>query len=658
MAEVSERVRWRNGGGWTRLLAQAPGGEPIEWRISVADIERDGPFSDYAGYDRTIVAEDRGFTLEFADGERVDVAPMTPFSFAGERGVFCRLHGSPASAFNVMTLRCAFAHEVRAENGEIEVSLVDVLADGPPMRHDFSGFDDWERARREFATWEALVKLRFAQNVDDERAALASQTLARLQPIALQRDAAMKRRLLEPRERALLEPRIGAHAFSRWEQDVLHADRALEPLFVRESALYDEYTRLTTAATYDFQGQRHTAASLGALTRSAGRDVRREATHLIWRSIEQRSPDVDRIFEQMIACRTQMARYLGYASYTGFAYRRLGRTDYSRADVAILRDAIREHITPICAAIVERQKRDLRIDDVMPWDEPVFHAGEPVRPRDDATLLKTLAGVLHEAHSQLGGFADMLVRQNAVDGEPRPGKRSGAFCSFFPSLGMAHIFANFTGTSRDVMSLVHESGHAFQDYSARLQPVLEYVIPPAETGEVFSLGLEFLLWPWYDRFFGEQAPRYRAEHVRTMVLMLPYIAAIDHFQELVYDRPDAQAQDRYAMWLHVHERYLSHRNFGDIAHLARGGAWQHQHHVFGFPFYYVDYALALFAAFDLWRQAERDRQRSINRYVMMAAEGGRLPFRQLLKAYGIGDPLQPATVAAIAQCLAERGFEW
>lgn len=125
MAKVSARVPWRNGGGWSRLLAQAPGGEPAEWRISVAEIERDGPFSDYSGYDRTIVAEDAGFTLEFSDGERVDVALLEPFSFAGERTVFCRLHGSQASAFNVMTLRAAFTHEVRVDNGEIEVCLIE-----------------------------------------------------------------------------------------------------------------------------------------------------------------------------------------------------------------------------------------------------------------------------------------------------------------------------------------------------------------------------------------------------------------------------------------------------------------------------------------------------------------------------------------------------
>lgn len=126
---VNTRVRWRNGGGWTRVLAQSERVQPVEWRISRAEIERDGPFSDFSGYDRTIVAQDAPFTLEFEDGETVEVQPLVPFSFSGDRPVYCRLHGSPARAFNVMTLRRAFTHEVRvrhAENGELDVVIVEV----------------------------------------------------------------------------------------------------------------------------------------------------------------------------------------------------------------------------------------------------------------------------------------------------------------------------------------------------------------------------------------------------------------------------------------------------------------------------------------------------------------------------------------------------
>lgn len=636
MAKVSRRERWRNGGGWTTVLAQAEGGEPAEWRISRAEIERDGAFSDFSGYDRTIVAEKGGFSLEFADGERVDLEPLAPFAFAGERTVFCRLHGEPALAFNVMTLRGAFDHAVCVEGDEIIVRLIDVLHEGPPIEAHET-FEAWETARRAFATWEALVNLRFAQNVEDERAQEASRSLARLGPLAAERDAAMKRRLIECR--AELESRLGAHAFARWRHDLSACDPAIREHARRERQLYGEYTGLIAGARYGLGGKTYTAASLAPLVRSADRRVRRQAGERIWEFHEAHAQTIDRIFGDLVQCRASMARSFGYGSYADLAYLRLGRTDYDRREVARLRESIRTFVVPLCARITREQAHALGVDAVMPWDEFVFDTGEPLRAGSDPSeALESLERAFEAAHPALGEFARFMRARGLFDLHPRHGKRGGAFCSYFPSSGVPHVFANLAGTAHGIGSLVHEMGHAFQDYSARQAPLLEYVVPPAETGELFSLGLEFLLWPHYGEFFGHDAPRYRAQHVRTMLLMLPYIAAIDRFQELVYEAPDAASGDRYAMWRHVCETYLPYRRNGGIPHLERGGAWHRQHHVFGFPFYYIDYALALFASFDLLRCSQNDRAGTLQRYVEMAAQGGRLPFRQLLERYGIADP--------------------
>lgn len=646
MAKVSPRLPWRNGAGWTTVLAQSGGGEPIEWRISRAEIAQDAAFSDFSGYDRTIVAEDHAFTLEFAGGETVRVEPLVPLRFGGERPVFCRLHGPGATAFNVMTLRGAFEHDVRIRDGTIEVALTDVLSDGPDVDTS-ERFEDWECARREFATWESLVNLRFAQNVEDERAQEASRALARLAPLAAKRDASMKRRLLE--DAASLERDLGAHAVVRWRHDLLAFDPAMRAHAERESDLYAEYTRLLAGARYNLRGTELSAAAAGALTRHGDRDIRREATALIWRFHDENAGTIDRIFDDLVRCRTAMARAAGYRSYTDLAYPRLGRTDYGREDVARLREQIREHIVPLCARIVEEQARALGIGAVMPWDERVFDADDPplTAPGDAHATLEALERAFSAAHPSLGAFARLARTREWFDVGTRRGKRSGAFCSYFHSLQMPHVFVHFTGVAADVGSLVHELGHAFQDYSARSQPVMEYVVPPAETGELFSLGLEYLLWPHYEAFFGDGADRYRRQHLRTMLLMLPYIAAIDRFQELVYDSPAASPDERYTMWRRTAQEYLPYRGTGGVPHLERGGAWQRQHHVFGFPFYYIDYALALFAAFDLLRASRSDRTATMERYVEVAACGGRLPFRRLQTHYGVTDPFEPSSVRAI-----------
>ncbi len=100
---------WKNGGGSTRTLALWPadsGMTDFAWRISVARIEQDGPFSSFDGVDRTLILLDgNGMLLDFA-GRQVRVDRTTPrIDFAGEDAPDCRLLDGPTTDFNLMWAR-------------------------------------------------------------------------------------------------------------------------------------------------------------------------------------------------------------------------------------------------------------------------------------------------------------------------------------------------------------------------------------------------------------------------------------------------------------------------------------------------------------------------------------------------------------------------
>lgn len=102
---------WKNGGGVTREIACVPGGADLErfdWRISIAQVAADGPFSAFPGVDRTITllegAGMRLFTPEGAVDQRLDQA-LQPWSFAGEWPIHSTLLGGECHDFNVMTRR-------------------------------------------------------------------------------------------------------------------------------------------------------------------------------------------------------------------------------------------------------------------------------------------------------------------------------------------------------------------------------------------------------------------------------------------------------------------------------------------------------------------------------------------------------------------------
>lgn len=117
---------WKNGGGVTRELACYPAGAGLDdflWRISIAEVNRSGPFSVFPGIDRVItLLEGDGMQLNFTDGEQHALTtPLLPFRFRGERNVNAQLAGAASQDFNLMLRRDAVdgSLQVRHEGGEI-----------------------------------------------------------------------------------------------------------------------------------------------------------------------------------------------------------------------------------------------------------------------------------------------------------------------------------------------------------------------------------------------------------------------------------------------------------------------------------------------------------------------------------------------------------
>jgi environmental stress-induced protein Ves len=94
---------WRNGGGVTRELLAGPGTEDWRWRISVADIERDGPFSSFPGVRRWFVPIE-GVGVELVIDGQAHVARLgdEPLAFDGAAPTTCRLLGGPTRDLNLM----------------------------------------------------------------------------------------------------------------------------------------------------------------------------------------------------------------------------------------------------------------------------------------------------------------------------------------------------------------------------------------------------------------------------------------------------------------------------------------------------------------------------------------------------------------------------
>lgn len=142
---------WRNGLGTTVELAREDlaDGSGFAWRLSMADVTSDGEFSNFSGYDRTLLLlEGNGLTLDCGSTVQRLQQPLQAARFRGEDATFATLHDGPVRDFNVMTLRrhCHARVDSRphAQPASIEVDadLLLVYAVDGDLRVDSVG-SDW-----------------------------------------------------------------------------------------------------------------------------------------------------------------------------------------------------------------------------------------------------------------------------------------------------------------------------------------------------------------------------------------------------------------------------------------------------------------------------------------------------------------------------------
>ena len=350
-----------------------------------------------------------------------------------------------------------------------------------------------------------------------------------------------------------------------------------------------------------------------------------------------------------------MAKKLGYDNYVGLGYARMNRTDYGPDQVAVFREEVKKHIVPIAQELYQQQRERIGVDRLHYYDTAfLFPDGNP-KPQGTQADTVDAARKLYDALSaETGEFFRLLEDRKLWDLESKDGKATGGYCTYVNDYGTPYIFANFNRTSHDVDVLTHEFGHAFQVYSSRHQKPMEYNWPTYDAAEIHSMSMEFFAYPAVPDFFGEDADKYFYSHVAGSMRFLPYGCAVDEFQHLVYANPDWTPAERNAAWKQLEREYLPHLDYSDQPHLDQGTFWQGQTHIFGMPFYYIDYCLAQICAFQFWLKDRQDHASAWADYVRLCKAGGSESFLGLVALANLENPFEPGVMQKIAGVIREQ----
>ena len=505
----------------------------------------------------------------------------------------------------------------------------------------------------EMDTLITLVSIRNSLNTQDEFYEKEQDFFNEFVPALQEYEHIFSLKILKSNNRKSLEKEFGKLLFKQAELRKKTFDPKIIPLLQKENKLDTEYSKLIASAKIEFEGGVYNLSKMGPFLQNLDRDIRHRAQLKVSGFFQENEEQLDRIYDELVKVRNQIATELGYKNYVQLGYDRLGRTDYDYQDVKNYRDQIYRDVVPLVKELKQRAAKRIGIKDPKSYDLALsFLTGNPTPKGDREWQVNIAKNMYKEMSKETDEFFNFMLEHDLLDLDSVPGKAGGGYCTYIPKYRSPFIFANFNGTSHDVDVLTHEAGHAFQVYSSR-DNYPQYRWPTYEAAEIHSMSMEFLAWPWIDGFFKEDTAKYKFYHLDSSISFLPYGVAVDEFQHEIYFNPDLTPEERKATWRKIEKKYLPFKDYDDDSFLEKGTYWYRQGHIFGSPFYYIDYTLAQILAFQYWVKSRENHQEAFKSYLELCKLGGSKSFVNLIEAVKLNNPFKDGTVKKVIEPIKE-----
>jgi len=508
--------------------------------------------------------------------------------------------------------------------------------------------------RNRLSTQGNLAYIRATIDTNDEFYQKERDFFDEVQPQTQEMVTRYYRQLLSSPYRPQLEEAYGKQLFQLAELEIKAFSPEVMDLLQKENKLTSEYAKLIASAKIEFQGGTYTLAQLEPYEESTDRSVRKAAVEVKYGFYEQNGEQFDRIFDELVKTRHEIAVRMGYRNFVELGYIRMQRIGYDADDVQAFRKQVRDSIVPVASRLYERQAARIGVDKLKFHDETIkFLTGNAAPKGPPEWIIENGRKMYEELSPETGEFFRFMLDRRLMDLVAKPGKEYGGYCTYIEDYESPFIFSNFNGTSGDIDVLTHEAGHAFQVYQSRHQSVPEYAFPTMEGAEIHSMSMEFFTWPWMELFFQGDTDKYKYAHLSSSLLFIPYGVAVDEFQHLVYENPDWTPQERKAAWKRLEAIYLPHRDYDGIPYLEAGGFWQKQRHIYQSPFYYIDYTLAQLCAFQFWKRDRENHEEAWKDYLTICKLGGSRSFLEIVEAGGLQSPFKYGVVDSVVKTIEE-----
>ncbi len=400
-----------------------------------------------------------------------------------------------------------------------------------------------------------------------------------------------------------------------------------------------KYGAIAGAMTVTIDGREMTLPEASDLLQVTDRSVREKAWRKIWERRYQDHDALDGLFDRLRTLRHQVAVNAGFANFRDYSFAALGRFDYTPEDCFNFHSSVADAVVPLLDKLASDRKQRLGVEPLRPWDSKVDVEGRPpLKPFGTGTeLIEKTITCFDRLDRSLGDDLRIMRAMGHLDLESRKGKAPGGYNYPLEEIGVPFIFMNATSSLRDLVTMVHEGGHAIHSFLTRDLSLKAFRNPPMEVAELASMSMELLSMDHWDVFFDnpDELRRAKLQHLESIIETLPWVATIDKFQHWIYENPTHTDADRRESWIAIYDTFADKITDWSGIEFFKSYLWQRQLHLYEVPFYYIEYGIAQLGAIGVWRNYRRDAEAGLKGYKKALSLGYKAPIRDIYAAANV-----------------------
>ena len=411
------------------------------------------------------------------------------------------------------------------------------------------------------------------------------------------------------------------------------------PLQTKLSTESQKYGAITGAMTIEWKGEKITMQKAASYLKDVDRNVREQIFNLIQRRREEDKDKLNDLFTELVKLRHQVALNAGFKNYRDYKFAELGRFDYTVEDCFSFHLSIAKEILPLAEESSKERKKALKLESLRPWDMDVDVEGKPaLHPFDSSEeLINKSIECFNEIRPLYSRVLNIMKSMGHLDLDSRIGKAPGGYNYPLYEIGVPFIFMNSVGAHRDLVTMVHEGGHAIHSFVTRDLEITDFKSFPSEVAELASMSMELISMEHWDVFFknADDLKRAKKEQLQDALKTLLWIAAVDKFQHWIYENPTHSVDERMKGWENVINQFNSKVVDWTGIENVKSRSWQNQLHIFEVPFYYIEYGMAQLGAIAVWRNYKRNQEKALDDYEAALRLGYTKSIPEIYKTAGI-----------------------